>query len=37
MVKRSMMKFGIPTGAGPKSATLRVGFAMVGTPSGWRI
>ena len=36
-MKRSMMKFGIPIGAGPKPARLKVGLAAVGTPSGWRI
>ena len=31
-----MTKFGTPIGAGPKSATVRLGLRFVGAPLGWR-
>src|SRR4051794_27018587 len=31
-----MKKFGTPIGAGPGRACVKVGLAVVGTPSGWR-
>ena len=33
----SIRKLGTPSGAGPKSATVRVGLALVGTPLGLRV
>ena len=36
MVNWSMTKFGTPIGAAPKSATVTVGFVLVGVPSGLR-
>ncbi len=33
----SIRKLGTPSGAGPKSATVRVGLAFVGTPLGLRV
>src|SRR3954471_24972121 len=32
-----MKKFGTPIGAGPGRASVKVGFAVVGVPSVWRI
>ena len=31
-----MTKLGTPIGAGPELPTVSVGFALVGTPLGWR-